>query len=330
MSSFWSLKIGGSKRGNKKPLRRDRTATSAVKDESTKEAPSEIVRSLMERALTDAEQLVESIKAKAQKEAEEEIAQIIEQASEGSTETASLTESVKQSEIQQAETTPAPTEEPLEQVETEAEPVAIDEPQEQAEVEAKSEPAAVEEAEILNPYAVETEEPVVKGETETGQAALEDITEEPAATEEESVASEPTEPAAEEIAEQPVTEEKTEDEEPSHAAIELDKDAMYAEDIEIAIAVPVDPVAVSKLYNSLQTTPEIKILYTRGSWDRGTVITVTLEKPLPLLDIISNIPGMEVTPIETPEKDTIKGAPSALLGGDKKETKRIDLKLKAK
>ncbi|MEE8413070.1 MAG: hypothetical protein V3R96_00825, partial [Dehalococcoidales bacterium] len=50
----------------------------------------------------------------------------------------------------------------------------------------------------------------------------------------------------------------------------LDPKAIFGGEVELAISVPVDPVAVSKLYNQLQSTPDMKILYTRGSWDRGT------------------------------------------------------------
>ena len=91
---------------------------------------------------------------------------------------------------------------------------------------------------------------------------------------------------------------------------------------------PVDPVAVSKLYNYLQTTSETKILYTRGSWARGTTITVTLDKPLPLIDIISKIPDIEITPVIPQKGNSVKGISSSLLGGDKKGLSRIDISVK--
>jgi len=297
MSGFWTLKIGGGRQEKKKPLKRERNVTSTAMDSSTQGSSSDVVRSLVERALTDAEQLVESIKIKAQREAEEEITRITEQAGQSNAEISSLSGVAEQSQSQ-VETMPSPAEEVEERVEMEAEEQAEMEAEEQAEMEA--EPATTE------------------------------YIEEHAVLEAESTTAETAEPATDELAEVPSAEEEAEDKEPSPAAIELDREAMYSEDIELAIAVPVDLVAVSKLYNNLQTNPEIKILYTRGSWDRGTVITVTLEKPLPLMDIISNIPGIEVTPIETPEKDSTKATPSALLGGERGEIKRIDLRMKAR
>jgi len=305
MSGFWTLKIGGGRQEKKKPLKRERNVTSTAMDSSTQGSSSDVVRSLVERALTDAEQLVESIKMKAQREAEEEITRITEQAGQSNAEISSLSGVAEQSQSQ-VETMPSPAEEVEERVEMEAE--------EQAEMEA--EPAVTEEAEER----VEME----------AEPATTEYIEEHAVLEAESTTAETAEPATDELAEVPSAEEEAEDKEPSPAAIELDREAMYSEDIELAIAVPVDLVAVSKLYNNLQTNPEIKILYTRGSWDRGTVITVTLEKPLPLMDIISNIPGIEVTPIETPEKDSTKATPSALLGGERGEIKRIDLRMKAR
>ena len=91
---------------------------------------------------------------------------------------------------------------------------------------------------------------------------------------------------------------------------------------------PVDPASVSKLYNYLQMTPEIKILYTRGSWDRGTTITVTLDKRLPLIDIISKLPGVEMAPVAPQKNGSAKGTSSTLLGTRGKKVTRIDISLK--
>jgi hypothetical protein len=90
-------------------------------------------------------------------------------------------------------------------------------------------------------------------------------------------------------------------------AVEMDKSTLYSEDIELVINSPIEPAALSKLYNSLQMTPEIKILYTNGSWEKGTVITISLEKPLPLLEIISGIQGLKVTTGKRPIPGTVQG-----------------------
>ncbi len=118
--------------------------------------------------------------------------------------------------------------------------------------------------------------------------------------------------------------------EPTSAPLELDKEALYEGEVELAIAIPVSPPAMSKLYNQLQMTPEIKILYTRGSWDQGTTITFSLDRPLPLIGMISKIPGIEIEPL-APQKDKLaKGTSSSLLGAKRKGVTRIDVTLKEK
>ncbi|MBM2825918.1 MAG: hypothetical protein HW402_1582, partial [Dehalococcoidales bacterium] len=109
----------------------------------------------------------------------------------------------------------------------------------------------------------------------------------------------------------------------------LDGEAIYDGEIELAITVPVDPAAVSKLYTYLQSTPDMKILYTRGSWDRGTTITVALDKPLPFIGMISKISGLAIAPGLPQKENLVKGTSSSLLGAKRKELTRIYLILKA-
>lgn len=117
--------------------------------------------------------------------------------------------------------------------------------------------------------------------------------------------------------------------EPAAVPQKLDTDAIYDKEIELAIAVPVDPVAITKLFNYVQSTPDMKVLYTRGSWERGTLLTVALDKPLPFIGMISKIPGLKIEP-GLPQKDDIsKGLAGSLLGAKKQAAARIDLILKA-
>ncbi|MFC1953049.1 hypothetical protein ACFLWR_02840 [Chloroflexota bacterium] len=109
--------------------------------------------------------------------------------------------------------------------------------------------------------------------------------------------------------------------------ITIDKEALYTGEVALGITVPVNPVAVSKLYNYLQTVPDLKVLYTRGSWDRGTTITVSLDKPLPIIRLISNIPGVVLSPASTQEYNSSKVVSSSLLGANRKEATRIDITL---
>ena len=71
---------------------------------------------------------------------------------------------------------------------------------------------------------------------------------------------------------------------------------LYSGEVELLIAPPVSAARVTTLYNHLQSSPELKILRTAGSWDRGTVVDIELERPMPLLSFLSDIPALEVVP----------------------------------
>ena len=165
----------------------------------------------------------------------------------------------------------------------------------------------------------ETEE-VIEQPTQLQEEAPEEVIEQPTQIKEEvaeEVIEQPTqikEEVAEEVIEQPVQ-------------IKLDSETIYTGEVELAIAIPVELKMVTKLYNFLQTIPEIKILHTRGSWDRGTTITVVLDNPIPLISIVSKVPDVEVT-AELVEKDSVaKGASSSLRRAGKKGVNRIKLTL---
>ena len=161
------------------------------------------------------------------------------------------------------------------------------------------------------------------------EEVTEEKVEEPVQLQEEVTISEPVGATVEGLLEQRLPEERPEREETEPGLLEQDSQDLYTGEVELAIDVPVDLKMVSKLYNSLQTIPEVRILRTRGSANRGSTITVALGKPIPLISVISSeLPGVAVTP-EPPEKDSfVKGKPSSLLGKGKKGVRRIKLALK--
>jgi len=61
---------------------------------------------------------------------------------------------------------------------------------------------------------------------------------------------------------------------------------------------------MAKLFTYLQTTPEVKLVHSSGSLERGTTITVALDKPVPVISALSSrLP--EVEPIlEKSDKDS--------------------------
>jgi len=107
-----------------------------------------------------------------------------------------------------------------------------------------------------------------------------------------------------------------------------DSQTLYTGEVELAIAIPVELKMVSKLYNYLQTIPDIKILRTTGSWDRGTTITVVADKPIPLISTISKIPDVEVIAELSQQDSSVKRASSSRQRAGGKEVPRIKLTLK--
>ncbi len=152
--------------------------------------------------------------------------------------------------------------------------------------------------------------------------------EQPTQLQEEATVSEPAEATTEEVLEQHLPEEKPAREENESIPIKQDIQTLYGGEVELAIAIPVELKVVSKLYDYLQTIPELRILRTTGSWDKGTIITVVLDKPIPLISKISKIPGVEVTPELLKKDDLVKETPSSLLEAKRRGVKRIKLTLK--
>ncbi len=108
-----------------------------------------------------------------------------------------------------------------------------------------------------------------------------------------------------------------------------DSQAPYTDEVELAIAAPVNLKMVSQLYESLQTIRELRILHTSGSANRGTIITVVLESPMPLVSIISSkMPEVEATPELPGNSSSVEGKWNSLPGKEKKELRRIRLALK--
>ena len=207
--------------------------------EQQKAPPPDSVRAVLKTAIADAEQIVASVKTRAQSEAQEEADRIMAQANQ------------KAGEIKENSNMAAETEEP-------------DQLQEEAAV-ADSEKDIVER--LLKQQLVE-----------------------------ERAGRHKTEPTKEE------------------------SQSLYTGEVELTIAKPVNPGMVTKLYNYLQTTPEIKFVRTSGSWDRGTTITVVLDKPISLISVLSaKLPEANITPGRIGEDGFVIG---------KKGVRRIILSLK--
>ena len=79
------------------------------------------------------------------------------------------------------------------------------------------------------------------------------------------------------------------------ALLEVDNSELYTGEVELVIMPPADLKLVSRLYNYLQAITDLKVLYTRGSWDQGTTIAVVLEKPVALIKVLTSTKDLVVT-----------------------------------
>ncbi|MEE9201871.1 MAG: biotin transporter BioY [Dehalococcoidia bacterium] len=75
---------------------------------------------------------------------------------------------------------------------------------------------------------------------------------------------------------------------------EEERSALYSGEVELALAPPLDAAVMSRLHGLLLSNPELKILRTVGSWARGTTITVFLDRPLPLVGVLTEIPEIRL------------------------------------
>ena len=94
---------------------------------------------------------------------------------------------------------------------------------------------------------------------------------------------------------------------------------VYTGEVELVINPPINAARVTELYSHLQTLSEVRVVRTSGSWDRGTVVTISLERPLALIEALSELSSLEVAPA-APGSAGIKG-----LGDKKGYTQRVTI-----
>jgi len=81
------------------------------------------------------------------------------------------------------------------------------------------------------------------------------------------------------------------------------RQALFAGTVELEVPAPVNLKMVLALYDGLQSISELRVLHTRGTVTRGTFITIVLEKPVPLVQILaSKLPSVRIA-LEQPVAD---------------------------
>ncbi len=309
--------------------------------------PNTSLNSILKKAIAEAEQIVGSIKTRAQAEAEDEAAKIVGQARQEAEEIKRKAETAIEKQLEEIlsginrKTEVAEIEPPVQLKEEVTAEEVKEEPPAQLKEEATAEEVKEEPPAQLKEEATAEEvkeEPPAQLKEE---ATAEEVKEEPPAQlKEEVTAEEVKEDQPAQLKEEAPVSELTEETEEKHGKegttsvlTEKGGQTLYAGEIEIAIATPVELKMVSKFYDYLQTVNELKILRTTGSWDQGTTITVVLGKPIPLVSIVAKMTGVkdiEVTPELVGQDEAASKVSSALLAKKKgKGVRRITVVLES-
>ena len=118
---------------------------------------------------------------------------------------------------------------------------------------------------------------------------------------------------------------------PIPTMLEVDDSDLYTGEVELVILPPADIKLASRLYNYLQAITDLKVLYTRGSWDQGTTIAVVLEKPVALIKVLTSTKDLVVTVGLLEEKEGgTPGKAISLFKRQNKGSKRLGVTLKEK
>ncbi len=85
--------------------------------------------------------------------------------------------------------------------------------------------------------------------------------------------------------------------EKEEAAIKVkDTESIYTGEVEVELGLSVDTDILAKLSVYLTHTPEIRLVRTVGYSHKGSIITVVLDKPIPLAEMLSShIPEVQIT-----------------------------------
>ncbi len=78
-------------------------------------------------------------------------------------------------------------------------------------------------------------------------------------------------------------------------------------EVEVVVAPFPDVERLAALYTHLQTVNGLRVLHSTGSWDKGTVVTVVLDRPLAVGDLVPSNLGARVS-FERGKPGTVDGA----------------------
>ena len=81
---------------------------------------------------------------------------------------------------------------------------------------------------------------------------------------------------------------------------------LYMSVVELEIVPFADMAGIVEFHALLGGVDGVRIESTAGSWDRGTTITVALERPMLLRELLSQLPNVEATPAGPPREGILK------------------------
>jgi len=87
----------------------------------------------------------------------------------------------------------------------------------------------------------------------------------------------------------------------------LNDSAPIEGEVWIIVSPPVDMAQLIRFRRDLQDVSHLKILRTSGSWNGGSVITILLDRPLPLISLLKEMPEVENAELWTVEKEWADG-----------------------
>ena len=104
-------------------------------------------------------------------------------------------------------------------------------------------------------------------------------------------------------------------------------DASHLEgEVDLRLIAPVDLAVMSEILAELQTNPEVRIMRTVGSYDKGTTITILLDRALPLVGLLAKIPGVEIDS----QTDLPRGTDERLAGSEERQPRRPTIQFRTR
>ena len=113
---------------------------------------------------------------------------------------------------------------------------------------------------------------------------------------------EPSSPLREAATIEPATENTFDRTESMTQTAEPSSEPLFTGEMKLIVIPPAKLGTVLKLYNYLQSLPDIKVVYTDGARDVRIVIRIAVDKPTPVINLISKVGGVILATEDTPDE----------------------------